>query len=67
MDWNSWQMKILGLYLFDLSNLSANEWLELNFNQYSLSLSLFPLMDILIILFMFAPQVIYKTSYVKEM
>lgn len=60
-------MKILGLYLFDLSNLSANEWLELNFNQYSLSLSLFPLMDILIILFMFAPQVIYKTSYVKEM
>ena len=62
-------MKILGLYLFDLSNLSANEWLELNFNQYSLflSLSLSPFMDILIILFMFAPQVIYKTSYVKGM
>lgn len=62
-------MKILGLYLFDLSNLSANEWLELNFNQYSLflSLSLSPFMEFLIILFMFAPQVIYKTSYVKEM
>lgn len=29
---------MLGLYLFDLSNLSANEWLETNFNQYSISL-----------------------------
>lgn len=34
---------MLGLYLFDLSNLSANEWLETNFNQYSFSLFLFSL------------------------